>query len=150
MRHTTRTNNPRTRLSVRELREYHITEGGIMSGPYRNIDMKLCQDSFGGYYNAIDLAGRPWRITNFSLSGIWVMWPPKNSQREPIYVRSLQEADTILGGGVVKDQEIKKPERVFVKNQYDKIADYRIDLAKQEADKKHFDERQKRRALGID
>ena len=152
MRNTARTNAKRKLLSVRELREHYIEQGCLMSGPFKNIDIKLRTDQYGGFYSAVDLAGRAWKITNFSLAGIWVMWPPQNSNRSPIYVHSLYEADIILNGGVVLDKEIKKPERTSTPSKdkkqtyyFDNMADFRIEEAKKQQQKKAFEERIKRR-----
>lgn len=151
MRTAIRTNTTRKCLSLRELREHYLEQGKIMSGPFKNIDTTHKQDQYGGYYNAVDFAGRVWKITNFSLSGIWTMWPPKESKHKPIYVYSLWDADVILGGGVVKDQKIKKPERVSpvkAENQgyYENRADYQIDQAKKELEQKQFEQRKIRRS----
>lgn len=151
MRTAIRASEKRKCLSLRELRESYLEQGKIMSGPFKHIDSTHRQDRFGGYYNAVDFTGRAWKITQFSLSGIWVMWPPESSKRPPIYAYSLWDADVILGGGVVKDQKISKPERVSpikAENQgyYENKADYQIDQARQQLEQKQFEQRKIRRS----
>lgn len=141
----TRTNAKRKCLSLRELREHYLEQGKIMSGPFKNIDITYKTDQHGGYYNAVDFAGRAWKITNFSLSGIWVLWPV-STKREPIYVHSLWDADVILGGGVVKEKEIRKPQRTTMpqsdnKQYYTDYTDYRMDEVKQQLEEQKFRQR---------
>lgn len=99
------------KMTLREIRKSILEEQEAMAGPFKHIDMTFRSDSkFGNYYIGIDFAGRVWMITNFSLAGIWAM-RPENQNKKTIYAHGLEEVDILLGGGVVKQNQIEPPKR---------------------------------------
>lgn len=77
---------------------------------FKHIDPKIKTDSGitnFTYYTGKDILGRKWEISRFSLSGIWIMNCISHKCRR-VYANSLQDADTLLGGGTVKVNRMEK------------------------------------------